>query len=89
MDTIVFFIFVVGFVVVITVLSVTTSKFSPQHGANIPRIDPNHLFHEARGEYGENHADIVDDRVVHHPEPESGYVVLNGIKRRLEDCKWL
>ena len=89
MDTIVFFIVVVGFIVAITVLSVTTSKIYPQRGANVPRMDPNHLFREPRGEYGENHADIVDDRVVNHPEPENGYVVLNGIKRRLEDCKWL
>lgn len=92
MDTIVFFIFVIVLVIVITVLSVTTSKNYPQRGINTPRNDINHFFrepHEPSGEYGENHQDIVDDRVVNHPEPEIGYVVLNGVKRRLEDCKWL
>ena len=26
---------------------------------------------------------------IQHEIPEAGYVVLNGIKRRLEDCKYL
>ena len=28
-------------------------------------------------------------RYIVHEEPEEGYVVLNGVKRRIKDCKYL
>ena len=36
--------------------------------------------------YGHQH-DYSERRYVVHEEPQQGYVVLNGIKRRIEDCK--
>lgn len=54
-----------------------------------PIMEKNHAFHEPVGEYTENHADRIGRKLVTHEEPEPGYVVLNGIKRRIEDCKYL
>lgn len=90
MDVIFFVILVLTATFIIVAVSVSsTKKVTPPYHNNSPIVEPNHLWHAPRGEYGENHADIVDDKIVNHPEPEPGYVVLNGIKRRLEDCKWL
>ncbi len=40
---------------------------------------------------GHNHAKYSEEeygkRYIVHNEPETGYVVLNGVKRRLVDCK--
>ena len=42
---------------------------------------------------GHNHVRYSEEeygkRYIVHNEPETGYVVLNGVKRRLEDCKYL
>jgi hypothetical protein len=43
-------------------------------------------------QYGHNHSGISGDgsrRYVVHEEPEEGYVILNGVKRKLKDCKYL
>lgn len=39
-------------------------------------------------EYGHDHGPQAARYIV-HDDPEKGYVVLNGVKRRLEDCKYL
>jgi hypothetical protein len=52
-----------------------------------PIVEQTHRPHEPVGEYSSNHADRVNENLIHHPEPEPGYVVLNGIKRRIEDCR--
>ena len=31
--------------------------------------------------------DKQSERYIVHDEPEQGYVILNGVKRRIEDCK--
>ena len=36
--------------------------------------------------YGHDHGD-AQPRYIVHEDPDEGYVILNGIKRRLEDCK--
>ena len=89
MDFIVFMILIVAFTILVVVMSAYSKQHVRSYGSASPIVEKDHLWHEPRGEYGENHADIVDDRVVSHPQPEIGYVVLNGVKRRLEDCKWL
>lgn len=47
----------------------------------------NPLFGPFRGTLDEDHVDIVGDTVIKHEEAEAGYVILNGVKRRIEDCK--
>ena len=37
-------------------------------------------------EYGHDHKE-QPDRYIVHDETEQGYVILNGVKRRIEDCK--
>lgn len=39
--------------------------------------------------YGHDHRTKFDQipRYIVHEEPEDGYVILNGIKRSLKDCK--
>ena len=37
-------------------------------------------------QYEHDHKD-QGERYIVHDEPEQGYVILNGVKRRIEDCK--
>ncbi|MEE1354878.1 hypothetical protein [Absicoccus porci] len=37
-------------------------------------------------QYNHDH-DKQSERYIVHDEPEQGYVILNGVKRRIEDCK--
>lgn len=52
-----------------------------------PIEETSHEGHSPYGEYTRNHEDRIGRKLVPHPEPEPGYVVLNGVKRRIEDCK--
>jgi hypothetical protein len=90
MDIVIFIIFMVVLTIVIVILSSHSARLTTgMNNPPSPIIEKSHAWHEPTGEYGSNHADIVDDHVVSHPQPEIGYVVLNGVKRKLEDCKWL
>ena len=44
-------------------------------------------------EFGHNHPNNSNPefgrRYIVHEEPEEGYVILNGIKRKITDCKYL
>ena len=41
--------------------------------------------------YGHDHgsSNFAEKRYIVHEEPEDGYVVLNGVKRKIRDCKYL
>lgn len=39
--------------------------------------------------YGHKHPIESIPRYIVHEEPETGYVILNGIKRKISDCKYL
>ncbi len=40
--------------------------------------------------YGHNHGSTQDGRrFIVHEDPTDGYVILNGVKRSLEECKYL
>ena len=88
-----FFTFLVILVVSIAVMSAFTNglkdpRIPPKvKPFNYPSIEKSHAFHEPVGQYEENHADRVGRRLLSHPEAEPGYVVLNGVKHRIEDCK--
>jgi hypothetical protein len=88
MDMIIFVLFILFMTILVLILS-TSAKKTGRPMPSSPIIENSHQWHEPSGEYGSNHKDIVDDHVVAHAQPELGYVVLNGIKRRLEDCKYL
>ena len=40
-------------------------------------------------QYGHRHEPSPERRYVVHEDPEQGYVILNGVKRKLKDCKYL
>ena len=40
-------------------------------------------------QYGHNHGALPEKRYIVHEDPEEGYVILNGVKRRIRDCKYL
>lgn len=88
-----FFTFLVILVISIAVMSAFTSnlkgpKIVPKMKPfNYPAVEKSHDFHEPVGQFEGNHADRVGRRLISHPEAEPGYVVLNGVKHRIEDCK--
>lgn len=45
------------------------------------------LYKLFRGTLDDDHIDIVGDQVIKHQEAEAGYVILNGVKRKIDDCK--
>ena len=40
-------------------------------------------------QYGHDHGGSAEKRFIVHEDPEEGYVILNGVKRRIRDCKYL
>lgn len=54
-----------------------------------PIEESGHEGHSPYGKYTQNHEDRIGRKLITHPEPEPGYVVLNGVKRKIEDCKYL
>lgn len=86
-----FYLFVVFFVViaigsVVESLMIANKKTNWQKKAFLKKKD---LFHETVGEMDKDHKDRVGNILVEHPKAEPGYIVLNGVKRKLEDCKYL
>ncbi len=41
--------------------------------------------------YGHDHSESTEfgRRYIVHEEPEDGYVILNGVKRKISECKYL
>ena len=77
-------------VLVIAVLAILSRKQKPSPPRNLNKMDidiPSQAIPHSQGIETQNHEDFVNNHYVHHDEPEQGYVVLNGIKRKLEDCK--
>ena len=40
-------------------------------------------------QYGHDHPEQPQTRYIVHEDPESGFVILNGVKRKISDCKYL
>ncbi len=73
--------------VIIIVISSFFSAFGKKTRVNMP-AKQNNPVEEAKPVHIDN---INGSRgpSVQHETPEAGYVVLNGVKRKLEDCKYL
>lgn len=82
---IIFVAIIVGLAAYSTIIKTLNTK--PKTNLHYPQKEKSHKFHEPVGEYENNHADRVGKHLIAHPEPEAGYVVLNGVKHRIEDCK--
>lgn len=64
--------------------SYTTKKYEKPKPSSVKMKN---LFHETVGVQSENHEDRIGTHLIEHPKAEPGYIVLNGIKRKIEDCK--
>lgn len=83
------FIILLTFILLFLAISFLNTYTTPLR--KIPKQYPSkekaHTFHEPIGNYEDTHADRVGTNLIKHPEAEIGYVVLNGVKRKIEDCK--
>ena len=98
MEFMFFFVWIVIVITfVITILASTASKFKGRLKAPTIAHDGHVIPGEnditCEGAYGHNHAYAVSmgetPRYIVHEDPDDGYVVLNGVLRRIEDCKYL
>ena len=82
------FIILAVWVVIIAVASVISNAIRGKKvtyssdGHAVPREDD----FTCETKYGHQH-DYSEKRYVVHEEPKQGYVILNGVKRRIEDCR--
>lgn len=77
----------VTLILLIAFAGISLFLYIPNRSSHSPIIEKSHAFHEPVGEYEEDHLDRIGSELIRHPEAEAGYVVLNGVKRKLEDCK--
>ena len=77
--------FIIVFIVGTKKSSAHPAKTVSDDGHRIPR----NKDITCNGKYGHDHPEETQPRYIVHEEPEDGYVVLNGVKRKLEDCKHL
>lgn len=82
------FYFIILFVIVAAVVSIVTKARKQNISSDGHKVPLNEDLtctvkdghhHEESNEFG--------SRYIVHNEPEQGYVVLNGVKRRIIDCK--
>lgn len=96
----VFDIIFITWIVIIVLTAVVTSIAGKKRNAGRRSVRvssdghkiPRNMDITCEGEYGHNHsipADLAEKRYIVHEEPEEGYVILNGVKRNIRDCKYL
>lgn len=87
--------FLVWFIIILTFFSVilASTKIKNPLKKRITVSDDGHRVPRSEDltcetVYGHDHGN-GEPRYIVHEEPSDGYVVLNGIKRSLEECKYL
>ncbi len=86
-----------GFLVIMAIYSVVgaiVSKGRKPAGRRRTVSDDGHSVRSDQDltcetKYGHDHSVPGERRYIVHEDPEEGYVVLNGIKRKIKDCKYL
>ena len=80
--------------IAISVVSTIISKYKPAQ--RITRSSDGHIVPKVEDltcetKYGHNHGTDPErqPRYIVHEEPQQGYVILNGVKRKISDCKYL
>ena len=84
------FIYVIWFLVIIIGIikaSKNKKKTISSDGHVVPKKQD--LTCETEFEHKHPQTNEFGRRYIVHEEPEEGYVVLNGIKRKISDCKYL
>ena len=86
------FIYVIWFLVIIIGI-IKASKNKKKTISSDGHVVPKTQDVTCENEFGHNHPNSSNPeygrRYIVHEEPEEGYVVLNGIKRKISDCKYL
>lgn len=89
------FLFVLTFgIIFIAVISIVSAALRKAVRRPV-RSSDGHIVPESQDltcetEYGHHHAPTPPgSRYIVHEDPPQGYVVLNGIKRKISDCKYL
>lgn len=91
------FILIILVILIITIYSVIISNpayrnrilNSKQIIAQDGHLIPKDKDISCENQFGHLHSKNNSSRYIVHEEPETGYVVLNGVKRKIEDCKYL
>lgn len=90
------FIFTVLFIAIVYSIYVVIKNSIKPSSVNRTRSSDGHFVPKSQdltcnryGHHHENEAMEYGQRYVVHEDPEMGYVILNGVKRKLEDCKYL
>ncbi len=97
----IFFVIIVVYLVIMVFISIFSSRTrvnSNAQGRRRPVSSDGHEVPRAQDltcetKYGHVHNRLPEyertPRYIVHEDPEEGYVVLNGIKRKISDCKYL
>lgn len=78
------------FIVAVFTIATASRKKSPRIP---PMSDDGHTVPPSQDltcetQYGHDHSDTRQNkRYIVHEDPQQGYVILNGIKRKISDCK--
>ena len=79
-----FLIYIVVFIVALSFISAAKKNVRTINSVTTENLDE---------EITQPHIDKINSNLpsnaYKHDSPEAGYVILNGIKRKLEDCKYL
>ena len=84
-----FFLIWLVFVALILAVSVLRNRKIRSSVPGASRKDKDLPATVTRGRIGDTHQDVINgsEHRVTHEKPELGYVILNGVKYKLEDCK--
>lgn len=84
--------FIIVFIIWIAVVSfigyMSLNTIRRAHPSQIGSFkEVSHEWHATEGEIGDEHVDRIGREPIKHEAPELGYVILNGRKHRIEDCR--
>ena len=86
-----------GFLILLAVINIVNAIVSSgrriRTGSHTAVSDDGHVVPRSQDltcetKYGHDHSSTqTPARYIVHEDPEQGYVILNGVKRRIKDCK--
>lgn len=84
--------FVIGTMIESALNGNLTKKYPQFKKASDGHFIPKEKDISCENQYGHVHrkmdmTNVDNARYIVHEDPETGYVILNGVKRRIEDCK--
>ena len=86
-----FLIILAAWIFIVAVVTIVTA--SSKRVRRPPMSDDGHTMPPAQDltcetQYGHNHSGPSQNkRYIVHEDPPTGYVILNGVKRKISDCK--